>query len=235
MPPIVSLVAAIALFMFLHLIVAGTRIRDRLIGMLGHNGYLRLLSVPIVASLVWMGFAYVAARRAESIVYWSATLQMKEIQLGLMLVAFLFIVLGRSQRNPTGVFQESTLDKPEVISGMLRISRHPYLWGVALWATGHLLVSGDRASVILFASLLFVVVFGTFSIDAKRRREFGARWEAFAKQTSNVPFAAILLRRQALPLGEIAWWRIGLALAVWAGLILAHQYVFGVPALPWTL
>ena len=80
---------------------------------------------------------------------------------------------------------------------MLRITRHPFLWGVALWAAGHLMVNGDLASLILFGSLLVLAVFGTGSIDAKRRRALGEKWDAFAAKTSAVPFAAIAAGRQS--------------------------------------
>ena len=144
----------------------------------------------------------------------------------------LFIVPGLTTPNPTSVRQEAALDRPDVVSGMLRITRHPFLWGVAIWAAGHLLVNGDVASLILFGSLLVLALFGTASIDAKRRRALGAKWDAFAAQTSNLPFAAIASGRQRLSLGEIGWWRIGLAVVVWAALAWAHPYLFGVRALP---
>ena len=60
----------------------------------------------------------------------------------------------------------------------------------------------------------------------------GPTWEAFAGQTSNVPFAAILSGRQKLSLGEIGWWRILLGVVVWAALAWGHPYMFGVAALP---
>jgi uncharacterized membrane protein len=103
---------------------------------------------------------------------------------------------------------------------------------VAIWAAGHLLVNGDRASLVLFGSMLVLALFGTASIDAKRKRALGVTWDSFAAQTSNVPFAAILSRRQPLKLGEIGWWRILLAVVIWAVLTWAHPYMFGVPALP---
>jgi len=78
-----------------------------------------------------------------------------------------------------------------VVRAMLRVTRHPFLWGVAIWAVGHLLVNGDRASIVLFGGMLILAVSGTSSIDAKRRRKLGDKWDAYAAQTSNVPFAAI--------------------------------------------
>ncbi|WP_309646459.1 NnrU family protein, partial [Phenylobacterium sp.] len=112
------------------------------------------------------------------------------------------------------------------------ITRHPFLWGVAIWAAGHLLVNGDRASLVLFGAMLVLALFGTSSIDAKRKRVLGATWDGFAAQTSNVPFAAIAAGKQPLKLGEIGWWRIVLAVAIWAALLWGHPYMFGVAALP---
>jgi uncharacterized membrane protein len=144
----------------------------------------------------------------------------------------LLIVPGLATPNPTSVRQEGRLQKVDAVAGMLRITRHPFLWGVAIWAIGHLLVNGDIAGIVLFAGLLALALFGTVSIDAKRRRVFGKSWDAFAAQTSNVPFAAIAAGRQRLDLAEIGWWRIALGVGVWALFAWAHPYLFGVPALP---
>ncbi|HYG26255.1 MAG TPA: NnrU family protein, partial [Caulobacteraceae bacterium] len=66
------------------------------------------------------------------------------------------------------------------------------------------------------------------SIDAKRRRALGATYEAFEAQTSNAPFGAIFAGRQKLSLGEIGWWKILLAIAIWAAVLFVHPIVFGV-------
>ena len=113
---------------------------------------------------------------------------------------------------------------------MLRITRHPFLWGVAVWALGHLLVNGERASLILFGSMFLLAVSGTASIDAKRRRALGSKWDAFAAQTSNIPFAAIVAGRQKLSLAEVGWWRILVAIVLWLALAWAHPLLFGVAA-----
>jgi uncharacterized membrane protein len=84
------------------------------------------------------------------------------------------------------------------VRGIVRITRHPFLWGVALWALVHLIVNGDLASLVLFGSLLVLALGGTVSIDAKRRRHFGEQWTQFASVTSGVPFAAIAAGRNRL-------------------------------------
>jgi uncharacterized membrane protein len=228
----VNLIAAAAFFVLLHLLVSGTRLRDVLALRIGPGPYMGLFSLASLGGIVWLGFAFSRARSgASNDVLWNMTPATHGLQLILQLIAVLFVVVGLTTPNPTSVRQEGALDRPEVVHGVLRITRHPFLWGVAIWALGHLLVNGDAASLILFGSLLALALFGTASIDAKRRRALGAKWDQFAVQTSNVPFLAIAQGRQRLALGEIGWWRIALAVVVWAALLWAHPYLFGVPAL----
>lgn len=228
-----SLLAAAAVFVLLHLLVSGTRLRDAITGAIGPGPYMGLFSLASIAGLTWLGFAFAAARSDPGAVdYWQVTPITRHLQLGLQLLAMLLIVPGLTTPNPTSVRQEGALERPDVVKGMLRITRHPFLWGVAVWALGHLLVNGDRASLVLFGSMLVLALFGTSSIDAKRKRALGATWDGFASQTSNVPFGAILAGKQSLKLGEIGWWRILLALAIWAALAWGHPHMFGVAALP---
>ena len=229
----IMLCAAATVFLLLHLMVSGTKLRDVLVGRLGAGVYSGLFSLASVAGLTWLGFAYAGARGASGdAVFWVGAPATKSIQLALQFVAFLFIVIGLTTRNPTAVGGESALDSPTVVSGMLRVTRHPFLWGVAIWAAGHLLVNGDAASLILFGSMLLLALLGTSSIDRKRKRMLGERWSGFAARTSNPPFAAILAGRQKLALAEIGWWRPVLAIAIYIALIFGHPYAFGVSALP---
>lgn len=227
-----SLIAAAAYFVLIHLLISGTRIRDALTGRIGQGPYMGLFSLASIAGLVWLIFAFGQARTETwNVAYWGLTPLTRHIQLGLQLLAMLLIVPGLTTPNPTSVRQEGALENPDVVKGMLRITRHPFLWGVAIWGVGHLLVNGERASIVLFGSMVILALFGTASIDAKRKRALGVTWDGFAAQTSNIPFAAILSGKQPLRLGEIGWWRIALAVAVWAALLLGHPYLFGVTAM----
>ena len=116
----------------------------------------------------------------------------------------------------------------EPAHGILRITRHPFLWGVALWSAGHLLVNGERFAVMLFGALGLMVLFGTRSIDRKGRARDPDGWGRFEQVSSNVPFAAIAQGRNNLRFGEMGW-RVLAGLAVVALLAWAHPMLFGTP------
>jgi len=222
-----ALIAAAVFFVLLHLLVSGTALRGAIVTMIGEAPFMGLFSLASVAGLVWLGWAYGQARGMGP-VYWDLGQPAKHTAVALMLLAMLLIVPGLTTPNPTSVKQEGALEKPNAVQGMLRITRHPFLWGVAIWALAHLLANGDLPSVILFGSMLALALFGTASIDAKRKRALGARWDGFAGQTSGVPFAAILAGKQKLSVGEIGWWRLLLGVIVWAVLLWGHPVLFGV-------
>jgi len=88
-----------------------------------------------------------------------------------MLPAFLLAVIGLTTSNPTIVGEEGRVARPP--EGIVRVTRHPFLIGVGLWAVVHLIANGDLASFIFFGSLAVTALAGTVSIDAKRRRALG--------------------------------------------------------------
>ncbi len=225
-----ALIAAAAFFVLLHLLVSGTALRGALVGIIKEAPYMGLFSLASVGGIVWLSMAYGDAKGLGP-VYWDLGPGARHAGLLIMLLALLLVVPGLLTPNPTSVKQEGALDKPDAVKGMLRITRHPFLWGVSIWALGHLLANGDLPSIILFGSMLALGVFGTVSIDAKRKKALGAKWDAFAAQTSNIPFGAVLSGRQKLSLGEIGWWRLALAVAIWAALLWAHPMLFGVSPL----
>jgi uncharacterized membrane protein len=225
------LIAAAAFFVLLHLLVSGTSLRGALVKVMGEGAYMGLFSLASVGGIVWLSMAYGDARGSGEI-HWDAGAGARHAAILLMLISLLLVVPGLTTPNPTSVKQEGALNRPDAVKGMLRITRHPFLWGVAIWGLAHLLANGDTPSLVLFGAMLALAVFGTASIDAKRRKAVGPAWDAFAAQTSNLPFAAILAGKQSLRLGEIGWWRILLAIVVWAGLLFAHPLLFGVSPLP---
>ena len=221
------LILAMAAFLALHLLVSGTRVRDALTGAIGEGPYMGLFSLASIAGLVWLIYAYGAARSEPGDhAFWTATPATRPLVITLVLGAFLLAVPGLLTNTPTRVRGGDLVDRPNAATGMTRITRHPFLWGVAVWAAAHLIANGRAADLILFGGMLVLAVAGTFSIDAKRLRALGQRYAAFKAQTSNIPFAAIVQGRQSPQVGEI-WWRLIVGAVVWALVLWGHPKMFG--------
>jgi uncharacterized membrane protein len=69
------------------------------------------------------------------------------------------------------------------------------------------------------------------SIDRKLAARDPALWARLAPATSIIPFAAILAGRNRLALGEIPRLVWILGVLAWAGMLIAHPWLFGYPAL----
>ena len=230
------LIAAALTFLAIHLVVSGTRLRDWITDVIGENVYLGLFSLVSVGALVWLAMSFNAASAAlgsssDPILYAPGT-AVRHLGPPLVLLAFLIGVPGLLTPNPTSVRQEGAAAKEGTVRGILRVTRHPFLWGVAIWSAFHLAANGDEAAVVLFGSLFLTAVLGTFSIDAKRKRKLGAAWEGFASKTSNIPFAAILAGRNSFKVGEYFDWRLLVAVLIFCVILVSHAHLFGVSPFP---
>jgi uncharacterized membrane protein len=212
-----------AFFIVIHLGVSGTRLRDAAVARLGLPAYMVAFSVASVAGMVWLVAAYA---RAPYLPTWGQLQWWKPVALAMMVPAFLLAVIGLTTPNPTAVAQEGFVDREP--TGIVRITRHPFLIGVAIWALLHLIGNGDAASVLFFAAFAIVAIAGPASIDAKRRRALGPAWDSFAARTSIVPFMAIVARRNTLHLGELGWWRPAAGGVAYALMLGGHAHLIGV-------
>jgi uncharacterized membrane protein len=223
-----NLVAAVVFFLGIHFGVSGTALRGRLVKLMGERAFRGLFALTSVAGLIWLIRAYATAPYIRT---WGRLIELDVLAQPLMLIAALFVVVGVSTPSPTTAGMESQLTRAVQVRGITRITRHPFLWGVALWAFVHFVINGDVAAALVFGSLLLLAVVGTSSIDAKRRNAFGASWEHFSRETSNVPFAAILQRRNHFwpALREIGFVRPLIAVTVFIALFQLHGRLFGAP------
>lgn len=220
-----ELALAALLFVGTHLGIAGTRLRALIVARTGEAGYLVAYVVISLVTISWLADAWKAAPYVET---WGQVYSVQPLALAGMALAFLLVVIGLTTPSPTLVGAEGLLAGPSPVRGILRITRHPFLSGVALWSVIHLVVNGDQASLILFGSMAVLAIAGAWSIDGKRAEKMGARWETFCEQTSILPFAAILQGRNRLVFAEIGWWRIGLAVAIFFAVLHFHAGLFGV-------
>jgi uncharacterized membrane protein len=217
-------VAACIAWVLLHLLVAGTW-RPTLAARLGEHGFRGLFSALSALFLGVMIWTYI---RAPYVELWASSQTLNVIPVLVMPLAFFLLVAALRPSNPTLAGADMLLGDLLPDIGITRVTRHPLLWGFALWAVSHMAANGDLATQLLCAAVLLTALNGMFSIDRKKRRQLGAAYAEFERKTSIIPFAAILQGRNTFKGREIGWMTLVLALLLYAGAYWLHGR-FGVP------
>jgi len=207
-----TLVAATLVFLATHF-VTSTPLRPLLVNAIGEWPYRGAYSLVALVTLVWMGWAFANAPREP---LWTG---IREVPYLVMPLAFVLIACGYG-RNPTMVGADKLLKSEDPARGIIRITRHPIMWGIMLWAASHILARGDLRSLIFFGGLLAVAGIGTLLMDS--RKKSNPDWPRFAAVSSNVPFVAVAQGRNRIRWREIDWLRPAAGLAVFFIVLLFH-------------
>jgi len=213
-----ALALATAAFLATHF-VSSTPLRPALVNAMGEWPYRGAYSLVAFLTLGWMIWAYVQAPREALL--WTP---LRLVPLFAMPLALVLIVSGY-WRNPSLVGAEKLLKSEEPARGMIRITRHPLMWGVMLWAAAHILARADAKSIVFFGGFLVLAALGTVLMDRRKRSDPDFR--RFAAVTSNLPFVAIAQGRNRIAWREIGWLRPAMGLALFAVLFIFHAALFG--------
>ena len=215
-----QLAVACLVFLALH-VVPSTPLRSALVGTLGERAYLGLFSLASLAAIVWMVIAFKAA---PFDLLWPG---LRHLPSAVMPFAFILVVGGVMTPNPTAVGAAKLLEREDPARGILRVTRHPVMWGIMLWAGAHILARGELKSTVFFGTFLLLAAAGTRLQDARKSKTHGEDWTRFAALTSNLPFAAVAQGRNRLALGEIGLVRVVFGLLLFGGMFLAHGWLIG--------
>jgi uncharacterized membrane protein len=150
------------------------------------------------------------------------------VPIAVLPIAFVLLACGLLARNPTAAGQSAALKGTDPARGIIRITRHPVMWAIMLWAAAHALAIGSLQAVIFFGGLLLLAAAGTTLQDARKAKQLGEEWKRFAALTSNVPLLAVAQGRNRVAWREIGWWRPAAGLAAFAALLWQHAWLFGV-------
>ncbi len=180
------LVVGVVILVGIHLVPSVTALRQRLVQSLGENTYKGVFSV---IALLGLGLMVVGKGMAEFVPVWQPPVWGKDVAPLIMPAAF---VLLAAAYLPTNI---------------KRVTRHPMLWGITLWAAAHILANGDLASLVLFGGL------GAFSL--------------FAMWSANLRGAARSQTRHPLKKDIID---VAAGILVYGIFLFLHPYLFGVPA-----
>ncbi|MEL0110894.1 MAG: NnrU family protein [Rickettsiales bacterium] len=223
------LLLAMATFVIGHIVIASLPVREAVIGRIGVNGFRILFSVFALVTLVWAIRSYAAAPYEE---LWAQTTALRQVPAMIMPIACILAVAGVSTRNVTSVGGEtlSPMDAPS--RGIVTVTRHPLMWGFALWALAHLAPNGDVASVIFFGGMALLSLLGMRHIDHRRQATMGSDWGPMALTTSAIPFVAYIQGRTKIDWKGIGLTRLALGLGHYVAILMAHEWAFGVSPMP---
>ncbi|MDX1488400.1 MAG: NnrU family protein [Acidiferrobacterales bacterium] len=220
---------AALLFVGGHFALASQPIRSPLVARLGPWPFRGLYSLVALITIVWLIWAYA---RAPYVALWPPAIGLRWITFIVMPLAILLIIAGYAVSNPTVVGQEPLLAAENPAPGILAVTRHPVMWGIALWALSHIPPNGDAASLVLFASIAVLALGGAAHIDRRRAHDYPDQWPRFTAVTSYMPFAAVIQGRNTIKLSELGWLPVVLALIVFIVLLALHRWLIGVSPLP---
>ncbi len=211
-----------------HMGLSHGAIRRGLVGKLGLWPHRLVYSLISIVAMAWLVLAY---KDAPFQVVFEATIRLQHMALSMMLAATLLIVGGYTIANPSAVILED-LESRGPLSGTLKITRAPVMWGVAIFAFAHMLANPDAGSLIFFGALLVLAIAGGWHLDRRKQAEGGEVWQKLCAQTSFWPLKAIVLRRTKLSGADLSWWRLAVGLGLYGGLLFAHKLIIGVTAFP---
>jgi uncharacterized membrane protein len=192
-----SLIAAAFAFVGFHFLLSHP-LRRPIVAAIGEHGFLGLYSLIALASFVWMALAFRAAS-AEPLWWAVGDASWALASLAMLVGSVLFVgsLFGNPAfPNPTGGGHEAI----GAANGVYAITRHPMMWGFAIWALVHFAVFPTAANLVLTAAILILALVGAALQDAKKTR-LNPAWSDWRSRTSYLPCAAQIAGRARWSLG----------------------------------
>lgn len=226
------LISAAVAFVVSHFLLSSAPVRRPLLAWLGRWGFAVLYSAIALGTFIWMCLAY---SRAPVIDLWPGSASLWWLSMAVNLLAVTLVVCGYLTPNPTALFGQRVMARSDPAPGIFKVTRHPVMWGIALWAAMHLVATGDASSAILFGALLVLALGGAAHMDARHAREGGPDRQRLAAATSFWPFGAAVQGRARISLAEIGWIRLAMSVGVFFLLLWGHEWLVGVVIAPWNV
>ena len=184
MSPTNQLILFLALFLVQHFAMSHP-LRASMVAKMGEKGFQATYSILSLLTFIPAIIIYQGIAPGESywaigpVIWWLATVLM---WLGSVLFVGSFV--GNPALPQSGAGQMAAREP----RGVFRITRHPMMWGFALWAIVHMMVAPRQEVFILCGALLFLALAGAKGQDKKKQAQLGADWHQWQRATSFVPF-----------------------------------------------
>ena len=215
---LVSLLAASVAFVGTHFALSHP-LRAPLVSALREGGFMLVYNAVAIACMVWMYLAFKDAPPADlggsGDLGWAVATALTLPSIAL----FLGALTPRNPAMPTPGAEAAARAGP---AGAFLVTRHPMMWGFALWALSHIVLWWSTRTLIVAGAILVLALVGAKLQDAKKRGQMGDAWLAWEAETRFVP--------RLSKLGALGWKGWLAALLAWGVLMWVHLPLGGIPA-----
>lgn len=217
---LITLIAANAAFVGSHFAMSHP-LRAPLVKALGAGGFTLAYTAVSFAALGWVAHAFALAPGADlpgsGEVGWIAASVLTWLAMVLLAGS-----LAGNPALPTPMAEAQARAQP---GGVFRVTRHPMMWGIALWALSHMVLFWSTRTMITAFAMGFLALAGSRLQDGKKVRLMGAAWGEWSARTSWWPRLGQLFSVGAVPLA--------LGTALWLAASWVHLWHAGIPAGVW--
>ena len=210
-----------AAFIAAHLVPTYLPLRQALVRLLGERLYIALFIILSIGLSIWLAVAFIQAPYVE---VWQQSEWHRWASLLIMPLSCLLGFIGLTSYNPFSFglgFKQYDPARP----GVVRLTRHPVIWAMALWSAAHIVTNGDEAGITLFAMMLALSALGANSMRRRRKAALGPEhWQQLQQTSGSTPLTTALM--------QIKLWQWLGGIVLFGGLIALHEIVIGVSPLP---
>lgn len=218
MDPLVSLTAASIALVGTHFALSHP-LREPLVKAMGEGFFAGFYSLVAAVCLIWMYLAFGNAPAAD---LGGATGESGWVVSTVLTLPALVLFLGSLWKNPALPGAKMSQQDP---TGVFAVTRHPMMWGFALWALSHLVLWWSWRTMIVASAVLVLALVGAHLQDRKKEALLGAAWAEWEAKTSYWPRWGRLLGA-----GAVLWLA---AIGAWLLLTWLHVPAGGAPAGIW--
>ncbi|WP_066528766.1 NnrU family protein [Erythrobacter sp. CCH5-A1] len=217
---LITLAAANAAFVGSHFAMSHP-LRAPLVKALGAGGFTLAYTVVSFATLGWVAHAFTnsdavdlpgsgeAGWIAATVITWFAMVLLAGSLIG-------------NPALPTPMAEAQARAEPK---GVFRVTRHPMMWGIGLWALSHMVLFWSIRTMITAFAMGVLALVGSKLQDGKKAALMGAAWAEWSSRTSYWPRLGQVFSVGAVPLvaGTVLWlaaswihlWHAGIPAGVW--------------------
>lgn len=212
----------ILIFAVIH--SGGAALRSKAEALIGPRLWrLCFVSLSLPSAIILIG--YFLAHRYDGIRLWNFQGNNYVFLLVWLLTAISFLFLYPATYN---LLEIPSVLKPQVRiygTGIMRITRHPQAFGQIIWCLSHTLWIGTSFTFITSFGLIAHHLFAIWHGDKRLETKFGDEFHEFKKNTSIIPFLAIIEGRQQIQLKEFfKFSQLGILIAI-AVIWWSHKYI----------